>query len=126
MQECAYLPVVDGWNERSEEGAKSKRDGIAEGDAKVSDGEAKRNATDAPKDPEEERIAQVIGVCRIGLVHDAGEMGNEEVPKNRGCNDPCGEALNDPVDLPRPALDSAEWNEVSGGAEAADPVEDDA
>ena len=31
-------------------------------------------------------------------------------------------ALNEPVDLPRPALDSAKGNEVGGGGEAANPV----
>jgi hypothetical protein len=54
------------------------------------------------------------------------EVGDKDAGEQRGRDDPCGEALDDPVDLPRPALDAAEWDEVGGGAEAADPVEDDA
>ena len=59
-------------------------------------------------------------------MQDAGEVGDEDVGEHGRGDDPRGEALDDPVDLPRPALDAAEGDEVGGGAEAADPVEDDA
>ena len=53
-------------------------------------------------------------------------MGDEEPGEERRGDEPGGDALDDPVDLPRPALDAAEGDEVRGGAEAADPVEYDA
>jgi hypothetical protein len=57
-------------------------------------------------------------------MHDGGEMGDEQAGEDGRGDDPGGEALDDPVDLPRPALDAAEGDKVGGGAEAADPMED--
>jgi hypothetical protein len=51
---------------------------------------------------------------------------NEEEGHHGRGDDPGGEALDDPVDLPGPALDLAEWDEVGGGGEAPDQVVDDA
>ena len=62
----------------------------------------------------------------VSGVQDARKVGNEDVSEDDGRDDPGGKALDEPVDLPRPALDGAEGNEVSGGGEAADPVIDDA
>ena len=61
-----------------------------------------------------------------GLAEDGPQVGDEEAGEQGGRDDPGGEALDDPVDLPRPTLDAAEGDEVGGGAEAADPVEDNA
>jgi len=57
---------------------------------------------------------------------DAEEVWDEEAGEYDGRDDPRGEALDKPVDLPRPTLDGAEGDEVGGGGEAADPVKDDA
>ena len=57
---------------------------------------------------------------------DAEEVRDEDGGEDDGRDDPCGEALDDPVDLPRPAPDATEGDEVRGGGETADPVEDDA
>src|SRR5665213_745003 len=62
----------------------------------------------------------------VGRVQDAEDVGHEDVGEDDGRDDPSGEALDEPVDLPRPALDGAEGNEVSSGGEAADPVINDA
>jgi len=51
---------------------------------------------------------------------------HEDRCEDDGCDDPRGETLDEPVDLPRPALDAAEGDEVSGGGEASNPVKDDA
>ena len=59
-------------------------------------------------------------------MENAEDVRDEDVCENDGGDDPCGEALDEPVDLPRPALDSTEGDEVGGGGEAANPVIDDA
>ena len=120
------LAVVDGRDEGAKEGAEAEGDGVSEGDAEVADGEAEGDSADSPQYAKEKGVAEIIGVGRVGLMHDAGEVGDEDVGEDEGRDDPGGESLDDPVDLPRPTLDAAEWDEVSGGAEAANPVEDDA
>ena len=60
------------------------------------------------------------------MCEDAEEVRDEEGGEDERGDDPGGEALDEPVDLPGPALDSAEGDEVGGGGEAADPVIDDA
>ena len=120
------LAVVDGRNEGAEEGAKAQGDGVSKGDAEIADGESEGDAADSPENAQEDGVAEVRGVAGIGLMHDAREVGNEDDGENRRGDDPGGETLDDPVDLPRPALDAAEGDEVGGGAEAAYPVEDNA
>ena len=56
----------------------------------------------------------------------ARKMGNEDAREDDWRDDPGGEALNEPVDLPGPALDASEGNEVRSGGKATDPVIDDA
>ncbi len=56
----------------------------------------------------------------------AKEVRDEDAGEEGGGDDPGGEALDEPVDLPRPALDAAEGDEVGCGGETADPVKDDA
>ena len=117
------LAVEDGRDDGAEGGAEAEGDGVAEGDAEVADGEAEGDSTYSPEDAPEDGV--VDGGVGRG-VEDGGEMGDEEPGEERWGDEPGGDALDDPVDLPRPALDAAEGDEVSGGAEAADPVEDDA
>ncbi len=126
MQDGAELSVHDGRDDGAEGGAEAERDGVAEGDAEVADGEAEGDAADAPEDAEEQRELEGVGVLRVDLAEDAEEVGDEEAAEDEGRDDPGGEALDEPVDLPRPALDAAEGDEVGGRGEAADPVIDDA
>ena len=70
-------------------------------------------------------MAWLCGVG-VGLGDDGPQMGDEDAGQQGGRDDPGGEALDDPVDLPGPALDLAEGDEVGGGGEAADQVVDDA
>ena len=65
-------------------------------------------------------------MCGVCGVQDAPDVGDEDAGQQRGGDDPGGEALNGPVDLTGPTLDSTERDEVRGGTEATDPVEDDA
>jgi hypothetical protein len=62
----------------------------------------------------------------MDLSKDAEDVGNEEIGKYDRGDDPCCEALDKPVDLPGPALDATKWDEVGGGAEAPNPMKDDA
>jgi hypothetical protein len=70
------------------------------------------------------------GLGRNGLVdgglksrlEDAGEVWNEQAGENDRCDDSGGKALDKPVDLPGPALDAAEREEIRRGREAPDPV----
>ena len=62
----------------------------------------------------------------VGSVEDSEDMGNEEAGKDDWGDDPRCETLDEPVDLPRPALDAAEGDEVGGGGETSNPVKDDA
>ena len=103
-----------------------KRQGISEGDAQIANGEAEGDAADSPEDAEEEGVLHVAGVAGVDGAEDAEDVGDEDGGQDGGRDDPGGEALDGPVDLPRPALDSAEGDKVGGGAEAANPVEDDA
>lgn len=118
--------VVDGRDEGAEGGAEAEGDGVTEGDAEVADGEAEGEAAYAPEDSPEEGITDGVAVgVGVGLAEDAEEVGDEDGGEDDGGYDPRGEALDEPIDLPRPALDAAEGNEVGGGGEAADPVIDD-
>ncbi len=126
VEDFAELAVVDGRDDGAEGGAEAERDGVSEGDAEVADGEAEGDAADSPENAAEERVVNGGGVSGVDLVEDAEEIGDEEGAEDERSDDPGGEALDEPVDLPRPALDAAEGDEVGGGGEAADPVEDDA
>ena len=59
-------------------------------------------------------------------MQDAEEVWNQKACKDERRDDPRGEALDEPVDLPGPALDAAEGDEVGSGGEAPNPVKDDA
>ena len=59
-------------------------------------------------------------------MEDSEGVGDEDPCEYDGREDPRGEALDEPIDLPRPALDAAEGDEISGGGESSDPVKDDA
>ena len=65
-------------------------------------------------------------VLGVGGVKDGGDVGNEDPCENDGRYDPRGETLDEPIDLPRPALDAAEGDEVRGGGKASNPMKDDA
>lgn len=120
------LAGVDRWDQCAEGGAKAKCDGVAEGNAEVADGKPEGEAADSPECAEEEGVAAIGWMSRVGGVQDAREVGHEDVGEDDGRDDPGGKALDEPVDLPRPALDGAEGDEVGGGGEAADPVINDA
>ncbi len=120
------LAGIDGRDQSAEGSAETKGDGITEGDAKIADGKAEGEAADAPERAEEKSVEAVGRMCGVGGVEDVGQVGDEDVGEDYRCDDPGGEALNEPVNLPRPAFDGAEGNKVGGGGEAADPVINDA
>jgi hypothetical protein len=70
------------------------------------------------------------GLGRNGLVdgglksrlEDAGEVWNEQAGEKDRSDDSGGKALDEPVDLPGPALDAAEREEIRRGRQAPDPV----
>ena len=127
VEEGHDLAVVDGRDQGPEEGAEAESDGVTERDAQIADGEAEGDSADSPEHAEEEGIADVCGVGDVG--RGAGltvGVRDEDGGQHRRRDDPGGEALDEPVHLPRPALDPAEWDEVGGGAEAANPVKDNA
>ena len=64
-------------------------------------------------------------MLEAGFAKDADDVGDEDEGEAEWGDDPCGEALDEPVDLPRPAPDATEGDEVSGGGETAYPVKDD-
>lgn len=59
-------------------------------------------------------------------MEDAEEIGDEERGEDHRRDEPGCYSLNEPVDLPGPAFDATEGDEVGSGSEAADPVIDDA
>ena len=120
------LAVVDGRNEGAEDHAEAEGDGVSEGEAEVADGQAEGETTDAPERAEEDGVGDgMVGGVGVGLGDDGPHIGDEDAGQQGGRDDPCGEALDDPVDLPGPALDLAEGDEVGGGGEASDQVVDD-
>ena len=50
------------------------------------------------------------------------EMGDQQKRQYHRSDEPGGNALDDPVNFPGPALDSTKWNEIAGRSEATDPV----
>ena len=118
--------IVDGGDEGSEGGAEAEGDGVTEGDAEVADGKAEGEAADSPEGSPEECVEDAGGVGAVGGVEDGEEMGDEDIGEEGGSDEPRGDALDEPVDLPRPTLDATEGDEVGGGGETADPVKDDA
>src|ERR1700733_1051673 len=126
MEDSSELPVSDGRNDGPEGCAEAERDSVAERDAEVADGETEGDAPDSPENSEEEGEPDVFGVGEVALMDDTEEIGDEDGAEKGGRDDPRGEALDEPVDLPRPALDAAEGDEVGGGGETSDPVIDDA
>jgi len=89
--------VIDWGNEGAEGGAEAESDRVSEGDAQVADGEAEGEAADSPEDSPEEGVVDAGGG---GGVEDAEEVWNEEAGEDERCDDPRGEALDEPVDLP--------------------------
>jgi hypothetical protein len=126
MEDGSELTVRDGGNDGAERGAETEGDGVSERDAEVADGEAEGNAADSPENSEEKGEPDVSGVGEVDLMDDAEEVGDKDGTENNGRDDPCGEALDEPVNLPRPTLDAAEGDEVGSGGEPSDPVKDDA
>ena len=118
--------MEDRRDDGAEGGAEAEGDGISEGDAEIADGEAEGEAAGSPEDAPEDGVVDAAGVLCVGGVEDAEDVGDEYVCKDDGCNNPCGEALDEPINLPRPALDAAEGDEVGGGGETSNPVKDDA
>lgn len=120
------LVVIDRGDDRPEGGAKAKGDGVSESDAEIADGEAEGEAAGSPENSPEDGVIDAAGILRIGGVEDSEDVGDEEPGEDDRRHNPRGEALNKPVDLPRPTLDAAEGDEVSGRGEASYPVKDDA
>ena len=123
MEDDVDGAVVDGRDEGAEGGAEAECDGVSEGDAEVADGEAEGEAACSPENAPEDGVVDAGGGRGV---EDAEEIRDEEGGEDDWRDDPGGEALDKPVDLPRPALDAAEGDEVGGGGETADPVIDDA
>lgn len=120
------LAVVDGRDECAEDHAQAEGDGVSQGEAEVTDGQAEGEPADAPQHAEENGVGDgMVGRVGVGRGDDAPHVGDEDAGQQGGRDDPGGEALDDPVDLPGPALDLAEGDEVGGGGEAADQVVDD-
>ena len=94
------LPVEDGRDDGAEGGAEAEGDGVSEGDAEIADGEAEGEAAGSPEDALEDGVIDAARVLRVGGVEDAEEVGDEQRRKDYGRDDPCGEALDEPVDLP--------------------------
>src|SRR5207248_1831401 len=120
------LSVKDRRDDGAEGGAEAQSDGVSEGDAKIADGEAEGKATSSPEDAPEDGIKDAAGVLGVGSVQDVEDVWDEDVGEDDRRDDPCGEALDEPVNLPRPALDAAEGDEVGGGGETSNPVKDNA
>jgi len=127
VQDSADGAIVDWRNEGSEGSAEAERDCVAERDAEIPDCEAESEAAHAPERSPEKGVAD--GMTRgvgVDLAKNAEDVRNEDTGEYDGGDDPSGEALDKPVDLPGPALDSAERDEICGGGQTADPVKDDA
>ena len=118
--------MVDGGDDGAESGAETEGDGVSESDAEIADGEAEGEAACSPEDSPEDGVVDAAGILSISGVENAEEVWDEDPCEDDWRDDPCGETLNEPVDLPRPALDAAERDEVGGGGEASNPVKDDA
>ena len=54
------------------------------------------------------------------------EVWNQDASQNDRGDDPGSESLDDPVNLPGPATNSTEGNEIGSGGEASNPVINDA
>ncbi len=126
MEDRPELVVGDRRNDGPERSAEAERDRVTERDAEVANSETEGDAADAPENSEEEGQHDTFGVSEVDLVDDAEEIWDEDGAEDDRRDDPCGEALDEPVDLPRPALDAAEGDEVGGGGETSNPVKDDA
>ena len=123
MKDGSDGAIIDGWDESAEGGAETEGDGVAESEAKITDGETEGESADAPEDSPEKGVVNAGG---RGFAKNADEVGNEDEGEDEWGDDPCGEALDDPIDLPRPAPDATEGDEVGGGGETAYPVVDNA
>src|ERR1700689_2668748 len=119
MNDLVDRAIVDWWNERPECRTKPERNGIPEGDAQVADREAKGETPDSPKRPPKQRIEDAVVRCRT---QHQEKIWNEYAGENNRRDNPCREALNQPIDLPGPALDTAKGDEVRRGGESSDPV----
>jgi hypothetical protein len=126
VEDGAEFVVVDRRDDGAEGGAEAEGDGVTEGDAEIADGEAKGETACSPEDAPEERVIDAAVVLRVGGVEDGRDVRHKDICEDDWRYDPRGEALNEPVDLPRPTLDAAEGDEVGGGGKASNPVEDDA
>jgi hypothetical protein len=126
MRNGVPLAVVDRRNNGAESGAEPERNRITQPQSEVADGETEGQTSHAPQQAPEHRPEDIASGREARGVQDVKRMRHEDQRQHRRRDQPRGHALDDPVDLPRPALDAAEGDEVRGGAEAADPMKDDA
>jgi len=126
VEDGEELSMEDGRDDGAKGSAEAEGDGVSEGDAEIADGETEGEAAGSPEDAPEDGVVDAAGVLCVGGVEDAEDVGDEQPGEDDGRDDPCGEALDEPVNLPRPALDAAEGDEVGGGGETSNPVKDDA
>lgn len=84
----------------SEDHAKSQSDGVSESQAKITDGEAKDEAAYAPKDSPENGEEDAAVIVRVGGMEDSDGVRNEDAGEAEGSDNPGGESLDEPVDLP--------------------------
>jgi len=97
MEDGVDGAVVDGRDQGSEGGAESEGDGVSEGDAEIADGQAEGEAADPPERSVEEGVVDAGGGRGV---EDANEVRDKEGGEEERGDDPCGEALDEPVDLP--------------------------
>src|ERR1700734_1512814 len=115
MKDGTEFAVSDRGNDGAEGRAEAERDRVTESEAEIGNGETEGDATASPENAEEKREPHVSGIGEVDLMDDAEEVGDEDGAEEGGRDDPRCEALDEPVDLPRPALDAAEGDEVGGG-----------
>ena len=108
------------WGDKgSESGTEAERNGVAERDAEIADAETEEEAADAPHGSPEPGVEGDAAVDTAEYGHDVWDEGCGE---EDGDDDPAKNALDNPVDLPRPALDSAEGKVATRGGKSAGPM----
>ena len=104
-------------------GAKTEGDGISQSDPQISDRKPESKATDTPQGTPDHRMPE--GLCRR-VMQDTGESGYKDPGDQERSDDPCRESLDDPVNLPGPALDWPKGYEIRGRGQSSDPMIDHA
>src|SRR5580658_4942619 len=111
VQNGGHLAAEDRRHQGAEGGTKSERDRVSESDAKVTNRQAEGESANPPHYPPDTGIGDTGG---RGFMKNGKEIRDQQQGQDRGRDDPGGNALNDPVNFPRPAPDSAKWNEIAG------------